>query len=314
MSMNRRHVWILTVLTLLLGCALVFSASAEEKGTLTIVVNEQNYLTDRSGIEIALYQIGDPGSNEGSAWTLYPAFKDTGVLSAGKSSEMEKAALNVQEVLSRSNAAKTGSGKTDARGTIVFSNLPAGVYYGEMVSGPKGVSMAPFVITVPWNTKNSQTYQVKVEPKIVVATPTPTPEPTPTPTPVPTPTQRPTPTPEPDETPTPTPGGGGNPPAPQPTPAPHKLTIYYIYWDGRTAFPTYKDTLWEGDDYNVPSPQKQGYSCSLMLVKGTMPNHDMVYYVIYIPTKAGQRQVPIEDLQSPLGLGEIQIHVGVCYE
>ena len=102
---------------------------------------------------------------------------------------------------------------------------------------------------------------------------------------------------------------------PEPEDKPHKLTIYYIYWDGRTAFPTYeKDELWPGTVYHVPSPQLPGYTCSLEVVDGIMPNHDMVYWVIYTPMRQGKHKVPLEDYDTPLGLGNIQMHVGVCFE
>ena len=106
------------------------------------------------------------------------------------------------------------------------------------------------------------------------------------------------------------------PPEPQktnPGDKPHKLTIYYIYWDGQTAFPTYeRGELWPGTPYHVPSPQKPGYDCSLELVDGVMPNHDMVYTVVYTPTRKGKHV--LEDYDTPLGLGNIQMHVGVCFE
>ena len=105
------------------------------------------------------------------------------------------------------------------------------------------------------------------------------------------------------------------PQEPNPGDSPHKLTIYYIYWDGRTAFPTYEEIdLWPGTPYHVPSPQKPGYECSLELVEGKMPNHDVVYWVVYTPTRKGKHKVPLEDYETPLGLGNIQMHVGVCFE
>lgn len=105
------------------------------------------------------------------------------------------------------------------------------------------------------------------------------------------------------------------PPKKEPGDKPYKLTIYYIYWDGRTAFPTYEeDELWPGTPYHVPSPQKNGYDCSLELVEGVMPHHDMVYTVVYTPKRKGKHVVPLEDYDTPLGLGNIQMHVGVCFE
>ena len=109
------------------------------------------------------------------------------------------------------------------------------------------------------------------------------------------------------------------PPTPEkeepPEERPYKLTIYYIYWDGRTAFPTYQEIdLWPGYRYDVPSPKLPGYWVSMEVVRGVMPHHDMVYTVIYYPQTEGRHLVPIEDYKTALGLGDIQMHVGVCFE
>ena len=105
------------------------------------------------------------------------------------------------------------------------------------------------------------------------------------------------------------------PKEPEPGDEPHKLTIYYIYWNGEEAFPTYQqDELWPGTRYNVPSPQLPGYDCSLEVEEGVMPNHDMVYWVVYTPKREGKHKIPLEDYDTPLGLGNIQMHVGVCFE
>ena len=167
--------------------------------------------------------------------------------------------------------------------------------------------------------------------------PTETPEPTVTPEPVvppgpgpgprPTATEWPTaePTPEVTATPEPTPEITPEPtPAPTepaqqipqstPTPDPHRLTVYYIYWDGRTAYPTHQETLWPNEAYNVASPTIARHHCSLRLVSGVMPNHDVVYTVIYMPYGDGTEIIEMDDYETPLGLGHIIMHVGVCYE
>ena len=96
---------------------------------------------------------------------------------------------------------------------------------------------------------------------------------------------------------------------------PYTLTIYYIYWDGSTAFPTHTEIeLWPGYKYEVPSPQNPGYTVSIEVVKGVMPAHDMVYTVVYYPREDGKKTIPLEDYETPLGLGDIQMHVGVCFE
>ena len=60
------------------------------------------------------------------------------------------------------------------------------------------------------------------------------------------------------------------------------------------------------------SPVIPGYTATMLRVSGTMPDRDLEYTVIYIPENA--RLIPIEDYNIPLGLGEIWMHVGVCFE
>ena len=103
-----------------------------------------------------------------------------------------------------------------------------------------------------------------------------------------------------------------------PTPVPehpYRLTVYYIFEDGTTAAPTYQETgLWPGTDYDVVSPIIPGYVATILRVTGTMPHHDVEYTVVYIPTGTSRRLIDLDDYETPLGLGEIQMHVGVCYE
>ena len=96
------------------------------------------------------------------------------------------------------------------------------------------------------------------------------------------------------------------------TPNPYKLTVYYVFEDQTTAAPTHFEVLWTGDHFNIPSPPIPGYKVSIKVVDGTMEGHDIVKKVVYV--SADKKLVDIEDLQAALGLGDIQMHVGVCYE
>lgn len=90
----------------------------------------------------------------------------------------------------------------------------------------------------------------------------------------------------------------------------YTLTVYYIYrLTGRPAAPTVVETHPEGDSYNVVSPEIKGYVCDRPVVDGTMPAHDVVEYVYYIPDG-----LIINDLETPLGLGQVFLNVGDCLE
>ena len=90
----------------------------------------------------------------------------------------------------------------------------------------------------------------------------------------------------------------------------YTLTVYYIYLlTGETAAPTVTEDHPAGENYNVVSPVIPGYICDRLVVAGKMPAHDVVEYVYYIP-----ENLIIDDLETPLGLGQVFINVGDCLE
>ena len=91
----------------------------------------------------------------------------------------------------------------------------------------------------------------------------------------------------------------------------YRLTIYYQYLDGRTAAPTVREDHKEGDSYDVVSPTIRTYTANIRRVLGTMPNHDVTVVVLYIP---GDNLVPFDEYDTPLGLGNVSLNVGECYE
>lgn len=131
---------------------------------------------------------------------------------------------------------------------------------------------------------------------------TPTPEPTKTIDPGVTPTPTPTPTPPVYVSPAPrvTPG-----------PGPYELTIRYIYQDGTTAAETYTENLSAGDEYLRNSPEITGYKTVTIVVKGTMPNRDVQYVVIYVPEDSNASEV---DDDEPYDGTKPYVQMGVCLE
>jgi len=91
----------------------------------------------------------------------------------------------------------------------------------------------------------------------------------------------------------------------------HKLTIEYIYKDGTPAAPAYTDSLKVHDEYEVESPEIDGYRPNKAVVKGHMPPHDVKITVIYM--KKGNYTV-IDDYETPLGLGNVNLNAGECFE
>ena len=93
---------------------------------------------------------------------------------------------------------------------------------------------------------------------------------------------------------------------------PYTVTIRYIYEDGTIVHQTYRGTFWPGDNYDVYSPVIAGYTASIQRVNGIAPARDLQFTVIYIRDDDSITIVP--DYETPLGLGNIQMHVGVCIE
>ncbi len=95
---------------------------------------------------------------------------------------------------------------------------------------------------------------------------------------------------------------------------PYKVTIRYIYEDGTPAHQTYEGTYWPDDIYDVYSPVIPDYTASILRVNGVMPERDLQFTVIYIRNDDSIVIVNIPEYETPLGLGELQMHVGVCFE
>ena len=112
-----------------------------------------------------------------------------------------------------------------------------------------------------------------------------------------------------------------------PLPEPVKLTIHYVFADGKTAFPDYTEMLRPGATYYRMSPVLEGYTFRTP-VTGVMPDEDHVEWVTYFPEGGGggdDEEKPDEnpeprevttllDYPTPLGLNNVFMNVGDCFE
>ena len=62
------------------------------------------------------------------------------------------------------------------------------------------------------------------------------------------------------------------------------------------------------------SPIIPEYQYDIAEVAGIMPAHNVEYTVMYFAKKPGWSYYNIEDYETALGIGDIQMHVGVCFE
>ena len=89
----------------------------------------------------------------------------------------------------------------------------------------------------------------------------------------------------------------------------YTLTIYYRYTDGTRAAESYVAELAYNTWFRVQSPAIAGYTPSRAFVQDDMPAHDLTYVVFYT-----RNDMIIEDYDTPLGLGNVSINVGECFE
>lgn len=98
---------------------------------------------------------------------------------------------------------------------------------------------------------------------------------------------------------------------------PHKLVIHYIFIDtGEELFKDYIDEeLWPNTPFEVQSPVHPDYYFDKEVITGWMENQDLEFVVFYYPKDIPNKHlVPFEDYETPLGVGYVQMHVGVCFE
>ena len=95
------------------------------------------------------------------------------------------------------------------------------------------------------------------------------------------------------------------------TPNTYLLTILYRYENGTEAAPTAAEMVMAGETYYQASPIIPGYRANQPIVTGIMPARNVTITVIYTPDRG---TIEIDDYDTPLGLGNVGINVGDCYE
>lgn len=99
----------------------------------------------------------------------------------------------------------------------------------------------------------------------------------------------------------------------KPEPEPRRtfnLTVNYVYQNGKRAAASYnRGGLKNGETFDITFPVIAGYTASETVVSGTIDNRDIKVTVIY--TADG---VNLDDYGVPLGLGNITMNVGDCFE
>ncbi len=92
----------------------------------------------------------------------------------------------------------------------------------------------------------------------------------------------------------------------------HTLTILYQFKDGTEAAPPHEEKLWAGDEYRVENPEVEGYTTGRKYVTGVMEGRDLVVTVIYSP--AEEALIGIDEYETPLGIHQQNLQIGLCIE
>ena len=274
--------FLLALTAILLCCGIALSAGAD--GTISVKLKEQSGKTLPKGtFTVTLYRIGEEDPKAAYGWTMTDPFGSLSIQPGMKAEDVRQLAEKALKIIRKKNVKAVASVKAKISKEIRFTGLKTGIYLGEISTDAEGLEIQPFVVALSGR-EPGKTDFAEVNPKYEY-------------------------NPQPTETSSKEPG-----PEPTPTPStkPFKLTIWYIYWDGRPAAPTHRHIHWPGEKYDVVSPVIPGYTATILRVSGTMPYRDVEYTVIYIPDTA--KLIPIDDYNTPLGLGERQMHVGVCFE
>ena len=316
-----RMLCIAMVFALLFSCVSVPAGTEEaNNGWLSITIGDDRNEFDPSGIRMAIYLIatGDYGD-----WTMEDTFSDISVfVRSDGSASVDMTLSQIRQRIADRKIKPTADGISDEKGRIEFKELAHGIYYIEMTAGPERLTMSAMLLSVPNSTGS---VQVRAMAKYEYETPTPSPTPSPrptftpfvppvdpeTPSPTPTSTPSPTPTAPADESPTPT-----APPDETSTPSvtPEITQTPFVTPD---ATPTASEKVTENP---TASPTKKPVTVTKKPIATPTPtghpddNTPVPKHVPTLQPNPGEETVSLEEYEVALGLFDIQIHVGVCFE
>lgn len=155
--------------------------TAPDEGSLRVVMKQSIYkrLPKPVEVEFTLYQIGVAAPESAAGWKINDDLSSYRILEASTAEELGKAAKALAKDIGKSYK---GTTLVTSEDSVTFSRLGTGVYLGAMTSGPEGLSVKPFIATVP--ARDPETgelrYAYDVNVKIAYSA-GPTPEPSATP-------------------------------------------------------------------------------------------------------------------------------------
>ena len=156
-----RGKWMALLLSVLLLMGMLpMPGGAAEAGSLTVKLTADTYdrLPKDPAVEVTLYQIGEADGSAKSGWRIYDDFRYYGIIEAKTPSDLGSIAAKLENDIAGKPQYK-GTTKALSNGQARFSIDEYGVYFGMLASGPKGLEVQPFIVTVP--SRDPETKQLR---------------------------------------------------------------------------------------------------------------------------------------------------------
>ena len=134
------------------------SAKNSSKGSLNVMLETDVYKQLPSGANVGftLYKIGSAAPGTAAGWKIDEEFSGYKIIEATTSKELGDAATKLAKDISSKYKVDTVSLKNNA---AQFSDLGDGVYLGVLTASPEGLSVTPFIVTIP--SRDSKTKELK---------------------------------------------------------------------------------------------------------------------------------------------------------
>ena len=156
-----RGKWMALLLSMLLLLGMLpVPGGAAEAGSLNVKLTADTYarLPKDPAVEVTLYQIGEADSSTKSGWRVYDDFRYYGIIEAKTPSDLGRIAAKLEKDIAGKTQYK-GKTKALTNGQASFSIDDYGIYFGMLASGPKGLEVQPFIVTVP--SRDPETKQLR---------------------------------------------------------------------------------------------------------------------------------------------------------
>ena len=94
----------------------------------------------------------------------------------------------------------------------------------------------------------------------------------------------------------------------------YQVTVNYVALDGTPVGEPVKQQVDVGEEFTIPLPPVVNFQPVSDPVEQTMPARDVEYTVIYLPDDFADELIDINGYNTPLGIGNSVMNLGVCVE